>query len=111
MWFVIVTMSTVGYGDISPTTGFGYLCGLLTIIIGVTIFSLVLMVTGQYYSDLLDDVLFFFFLKISENNQDYKKSKNLLIKLLIFCIQNLYEVCSRFFHKIFDSTNEKRFDC
>ena len=37
--------------------------------------------------------------------------KNLLIKLLIFYIQNLYEVCSRFFHKIFDSAIEKRFDC
>ena len=37
--------------------------------------------------------------------------KNLLIKLLIFCVQNLYEVCSRFFHKIFDSAKEKRFDC
>jgi len=55
MWFVIVTMSTVGYGDISPTTPFGYACGLLTIIVGVTIFSLLLMIIGQYYSNELDD--------------------------------------------------------
>ena len=28
-----------------------------------------------------------------------------------YFVQNLYEVCSRFFHKIFDPANKKRFDC
>ena len=32
-------------------------------------------------------------------------------KFTLFCIRNLYEVCSTFFHKIFDSAKEKRFDC
>ena len=53
------------------------------------------------------------FFKISDNNWGYKKKndKNLFIKLLIFCIRNLYGACSKFFHKIFDSAKEKRFDC
>jgi hypothetical protein len=40
-----------------------------------------------------------------------KNDKNLFIKLLIFCIRNLYGACSRFYHKIFDSAKEKHFDC
>ena len=39
-----------------------------------------------------------------------KNDKNLFIKLLIFCIRNLYVACGRFFHKIFDSAKEKHFD-
>ena len=50
-------------------------------------------------------------LKISENNRDWKNDENLFIKLLIFGIRNLYEACSRVFHKIFGLAKEKLFDC
>jgi voltage-gated potassium channel len=39
VWYVLVTISTVGYGDRFPTTGTGRLWGALIIIIGVGIFG------------------------------------------------------------------------
>ena len=39
LWYSIVTMSTVGYGDQYPVTGFGRLIGTLVIILGVAVFG------------------------------------------------------------------------
>jgi voltage-gated potassium channel len=39
VWYVLVTISTVGYGDRYPTTNPGRVVGALTIIIGVGIFG------------------------------------------------------------------------
>jgi voltage-gated potassium channel len=39
VWYVIVTISTVGYGDRYPTTGWGRIVGTITILIGVGIFG------------------------------------------------------------------------
>ena len=39
VWYVIVTMSTVGYGDFYPVTGLGHLIGSLIIVVGVGVFG------------------------------------------------------------------------
>jgi voltage-gated potassium channel len=39
VWYVIVTISTVGYGDRYPTTSWGRIWGAITILIGVGIFG------------------------------------------------------------------------
>ncbi len=39
MWYLLVTMSTVGYGDLYPVTGSGRLIGSLIIIVGVGVFG------------------------------------------------------------------------
>ncbi len=39
LWYVIVTISTVGYGDRFPVTDIGRFMGALIIIIGVAIFG------------------------------------------------------------------------
>ncbi len=39
LWYVIVTISTVGYGDRFPTTNAGRLLGSLIIVVGVGIFG------------------------------------------------------------------------
>ncbi len=39
VWYVMVTISTVGYGDRFPTTNWGRVVGSVTIIIGVGIFG------------------------------------------------------------------------
>jgi len=39
VWYVIVTMSTVGYGDQFPVTGLGRLFGAVVIVVGVGVFG------------------------------------------------------------------------
>jgi len=55
MWWSLVTLSTVGYGDISPSTTSGYFMGTATILVGILLSSLIIMVVGQYYIDLLSE--------------------------------------------------------
>ena len=38
-WYTIVTMSTVGYGDVSPVSGMGRAIGALIIVVGVGVFG------------------------------------------------------------------------
>lgn len=40
-WWLIVTIATVGYGDIVPKTYIGRVIGIIIIILGVTLFSLI----------------------------------------------------------------------
>lgn len=42
MWWALVTITTVGYGDITPTTPTGRAFGALLIIIGVVLFSILM---------------------------------------------------------------------
>jgi len=49
MWYAVVTMTTVGYGDLYPTSFWGLLLGTLTILAGLILMSLIIMVIGQYY--------------------------------------------------------------
>lgn len=50
-WYVIVTLTTVGYGDIVPQTAWGKWIGIFTIISGV---ALVALATGQLASILIE---------------------------------------------------------
>merc|ERR1719499_2080097 len=55
MWYSVVTLTTVGYGDMNPSTTWGYIFGTITILVGVLLSSLIIMVVGQYYIDLLTE--------------------------------------------------------
>jgi voltage-gated potassium channel len=39
LWFVIVSISTVGYGDLFPTTNLGRLIGTVVLVTGIALFS------------------------------------------------------------------------
>ena len=41
LWWAIVTMTTVGYGDTSPTTGGGQIVAVVVMLAGVTVFGVI----------------------------------------------------------------------
>lgn len=52
VWFSIVTMSTVGYGDISPKKWVGRISAILMILTGVTAFGIIF---GQFAADAMQE--------------------------------------------------------
>jgi voltage-gated potassium channel Kch len=56
VWWAIVTIATVGYGDVVPTTTWGRVVGSATIIVGVTFLSfLTATVTSLFISTEQDE--------------------------------------------------------
>lgn len=57
LWWGIVTMTTVGYGDISPQTGEGRLAAVVLMVLGITLFGLItatatsILTTGKEDTD------------------------------------------------------------
>lgn len=51
MWFVVVTMSTVGYGDISPSTGAGYAVAGVMVSTSIFVMALPLGIVGTAVSE------------------------------------------------------------
>lgn len=54
LWFVVVSLTTVGYGDITPSTVFGKVFSLILLLIGVFMFS---AITGAISSYFMDNIL------------------------------------------------------
>jgi len=83
MWFAIVTITTVGYGDISPETTMGYLLGTVCIMFGMVLTSLIIMVIGQYYMNHLGEYeekkekIKFLLYQSSEKYDDYNDEKRM----------------------------------
>lgn len=51
LWFVVVSLTTVGYGDITPSTIYGKVFSLVLLIMGVFIFSAITGVISSYFMD------------------------------------------------------------
>lgn len=49
IWWAIVTLATVGYGDIVPTTTWGRVVGSAVIILGVTFIAFVTATVTSYF--------------------------------------------------------------
>jgi len=49
VWWAIVTLSTVGYGDVVPHTPWGRVVGSIVIIIGVTFLSFLIATVTSYF--------------------------------------------------------------
>jgi len=55
MWYSVVTIATVGYGDMAPVTVLGRIIAITTILSGIVIVALPSMVVGGIYSKLLNE--------------------------------------------------------
>ncbi len=88
LWFVLSTITTVGYGDVLPQSGLGKIIGLITLIVGVLIFS---TVTGAIASYFARRVLMNEDFNITEHDDNIE----LLKENLSFNKKNLSEVHSK----------------
>ena len=55
MWSVLVSMSTVGYGDVTPRAGIGKLLACLQIIMEMYYMAMPLSIVGNNFSDIRKD--------------------------------------------------------
>eukprot|EP00747_Dinoflagellata_sp_TGD_P178667 gnl/TRDRNA2_/TRDRNA2_28023_c0_seq1.p1 gnl/TRDRNA2_/TRDRNA2_28023_c0~~gnl/TRDRNA2_/TRDRNA2_28023_c0_seq1.p1 ORF type:complete len:542 (+),score=87.73 gnl/TRDRNA2_/TRDRNA2_28023_c0_seq1:90-1715(+) len=55
MWFIIITMTTVGYGDVSPTTGAGYCIMSVMASSSVFVMAMPLGIIGQSVAEIWKD--------------------------------------------------------
>jgi len=55
LWWSLITMTTVGYGDKYPNSELGYLVTFMVAFIGIIITALMLMVVGEMYSKAMVD--------------------------------------------------------
>lgn len=55
VWFCVVTISTVGYGDVSPTSAGGRLLGVFLILMGLVAFAMPLGVISGNFSAVYED--------------------------------------------------------
>src|SRR5206468_8435021 len=49
VWWAIVTLGTVGYGDVVPHTAWGRVVGSVVIVIGVTFLSFLIATVTSYF--------------------------------------------------------------
>ena len=55
MWWALITMSSVGYGDIYPTSTVGRILASITVVLGVMILSLPVSILVQNFTEHADD--------------------------------------------------------
>ena len=55
LWFVVSTVTSVGYGDVTPSTTIGRLLGIFLIIIGYVILSIFIGSISSFYQEKLMD--------------------------------------------------------
>lgn len=76
MWWCIVTMSTVGYGDMTPVTTPGKLVGSATVITGMLVLALPITVIGTNFQKVMKSVA----QQTMKTNVDFLKGKRMLCR-------------------------------
>lgn len=51
LWYVIVTLTTVGYGDVTPNTRYAKVVSIFLLILGICVFSILTGAVSSYFSD------------------------------------------------------------
>ncbi|MCR5026662.1 MAG: ion transporter [Methanobrevibacter sp.] len=70
LWFVVVSLTTVGYGDITPNTVYGKIVSLILLIVGVFIFSAITGAISTYFMDNLLEEGSFRIIQLTEKVDD-----------------------------------------
>lgn len=82
LWFVVVSITTVGYGDVTPTTIYGKVFSLILLIIGVFIFSAITGAISSYFMDnLLKEGTYHIYdlkEKVDKSQKELEKTNKLL---------------------------------
>jgi voltage-gated potassium channel len=55
VWWAIVTLATVGYGDVVPHSGWGRVVGSVVIVVGVTFLSFLVAIVTSYFVSVQED--------------------------------------------------------
>lgn len=76
IWFMVVTASSVGYGDITPVSPIGKALTILTIIIGIIFVAILTAYLSAIYNEKQEmetrETVFKYVKKIEKNNKIYK---------------------------------------
>lgn len=83
LWFMVVTASTVGYGDITPVSPVGKALTILTIIIGIIFVAILTAYLSAIYNEKQEmetrETVFKYVKKIEKTNKVYKGEMILLL--------------------------------
>jgi len=71
VWFTAVTMTTVGYGDLSPKSAVGKLIAILAACCGVCNITLLINIIGECFEDVFRDFVTKRAKKIAENKKKF----------------------------------------
>ncbi|KAF4321273.1 hypothetical protein BBO99_00007202 [Phytophthora kernoviae] len=93
-WWCIVTMSTVGYGDMTPVTWMGKVVGCCTVLTGMLVLALPITVIGTNFQKVMKSVMH----ETMKSNVDYLKGKRMLCRNEIEAILERFHAVTEGIH-------------
>ena len=83
IWFTFITMTTVGYGDISPKSFFGRLISVVTCLFGVFLVGMVVVSVTSYFNlEGIESNVYKILLKSKKMEQRNKSAYNSIVQYL-----------------------------
>ena len=80
-WWAIVTMTTVGYGDMYPTTPFGYTIGAVCAVVGIFAASLLIPIISADFIQMRNDWLMVYGNDIIRRRKTYEETIDIIAYL------------------------------
>ncbi|CEG35362.1 trna pseudouridine(38-40) synthase [Plasmopara halstedii] len=93
-WWCIVTMSTVGYGDMTPVTLLGKIVGCCTVLTGMLVLALPITVIGTNFQKVMKS----FMHETMMSNVDYLKGKRMICRNEIEAILGRFHAVTEGIH-------------
>ncbi|OWZ05921.1 Voltage-gated Ion Channel [Phytophthora megakarya] len=93
-WWCIVTMSTVGYGDMTPVTWTGKVVGCCTVLTGMLVLALPITVIGTNFQKVMKSVMH----ETMKSNVDYLKGKRMICRNEIGAILERFHAVTEGIH-------------